>query len=82
MRHNMNNDDPMVAKVYTQSWVGQTHICNNLDQQELLSASHMNGETKAQHDNRACSRSWNGKVGLKVSFPKASLKAGCGVLIF
>lgn len=53
----MNNDDPMVAIVYTQSWVGKAHICNNLDQQELLSASHMNGETKAQHDNRACSRS-------------------------
>lgn len=53
----MNNDDPMVAKVYTQSWVGKAHICNNLDQQELLSASHMNGETKARRDNRACSRS-------------------------
>jgi len=47
----------MVAKVYTQSWVGKFHICNYLGQQELLNAGYMNGETKAQHDNRACSRS-------------------------
>lgn len=55
----MNNDGPMVAEVYIQSWVGKAHACNNLDQQELLTAGHVNGETKAQHGNRACSRSRN-----------------------
>ena len=40
----MNNDGPMVAEVYTQNWVRKAHVCNNLDQQELLTAGHMNGE--------------------------------------
>ena len=44
LRLNMNNDGPMVAEVYTQNWVRKAHVCNNLDQQELLTAGHMNGE--------------------------------------
>lgn len=35
----MNNDGPMVAEVYIQSWVWKSpYILNNLNQQKLLTA--------------------------------------------